>query len=190
MTPTHDTNFSGINYNIEFLRIIGASGIICYHSSFPSCRPGYAGLIVFILLSVYLLVSVQRKNIISLISRRAGRMIVPWFVFFIFYGFLNLINSKPFFPQPGIFCSILAGSQIHLWYLPFIFLMGIPLFYVNRLVWKYKKHALLILSMLRADQHAPMAAAESADRLTLAGMVSCSTDPSYRNLLCSIRSLT
>ncbi|NJK36307.1 MAG: acyltransferase family protein [Oscillatoriales cyanobacterium SM2_3_0] len=108
-----------IRQDIEVLRLISALGIVWYHSGARGANIGYSGLIFFVILSVFL---VSHKKIS--IQKRARRLLLPWLIWFVFYGVLNKITDEPFVNlKNGFLPGILAGSLIHLWYLPFIFIV-------------------------------------------------------------------
>lgn len=107
-----------IRQDIELLRILSAFGIVWFHSKISGSNYGYAGLIFFLILSVYL--GGGQKNIS--LQKRARRLLIPWCVWFVFYGAINLLLQKPLVPlHNGLIAGLLAGPRIHLWYLPFVF---------------------------------------------------------------------
>lgn len=108
--------------DIELLRILSAFAIVWFHSEVIGYETAYAGLIVFLILSMYL----AGKSTFSgnhRISRRVARLLIPWAVWFIIYGLLNVLAHKSIIPlNHGILAGILSGPRIHLWYIPFIFI--------------------------------------------------------------------
>lgn len=105
--------------DIETLRIISAFGIIWFHAGInPGWAESYAGLMVFIILSVFF--TMQGSSSRSL-YQRMERLLIPWAVWFVIYGLLNVITGNPFLESSGnLVMAILAGTKIHLWFLPFI----------------------------------------------------------------------
>jgi fucose 4-O-acetylase-like acetyltransferase len=106
--------------NIEALRILGALGIVWYHARGPGYAIAYGGLVLFLILSFYL-----AGNAASRPSplRRAQRLLQPWLLWMAVYGAVNLATHQPLIDtEYGVLAGILAGTSIHLWYLPFIFL--------------------------------------------------------------------
>ena len=107
--------------DIELLRIISIFAIIWYHAVTEGREVSYAGLIVFLILSAYL----AGKNNSSdnhRIVRRAERLLIPWAVWFIIYGAVNVVAHKSIVPlNNGFIAGVLAGPSIHLWYVPFLF---------------------------------------------------------------------
>jgi hypothetical protein len=88
---------------IEFLRILGALGIVWYHARGPGYEAAYAGLVLFLIMSVYLAGPVPAGGLP--VARRARRLLLP------------LLPT-----EHGLLAGVLAGASIHLWYLPFIFI--------------------------------------------------------------------
>lgn len=106
---------------IEALRILGALGIIWYHCGAPGASVAYGGLIIFLLLSMYLAAR-SAPSTQSALRKRARRLLMPWLIWFLCYGALNLAMRRPLVPmENGVLAGVLGGSSIHLWYMPFIF---------------------------------------------------------------------
>lgn len=107
--------------DIELIRVVGAFSIVWYHAGVIGHEVSYAGLVVFLILSIYLSGVRAVQNGVGL-KRSYERLIVPWFFWFFIYGLLNLIFNKPIFSKSnGVVFGVLSGPSIHLWYLPFIF---------------------------------------------------------------------
>jgi hypothetical protein len=105
--------------DIEFIRIVGAFGIVWCHTFRPFVFVAYSGLIVFLVLSANFAANPARSDLP--LASRARRILVPWVVWFAVYGAFNLWRGLPFFAVEGIVPGILTGTSIHLWYMPFIF---------------------------------------------------------------------
>jgi fucose 4-O-acetylase-like acetyltransferase len=106
---------------IEFLRILGALGIVWYHARGPGYEAAYAGLVLFLIMSVYLAGPVPAGGLP--VARRARRLLLPWLLWQLVYGAVNLATHQPLLPtEHGLLAGVLAGASIHLWYLPFIFI--------------------------------------------------------------------
>ena len=106
--------------NIELLRVLGAFGVVWFHAGSVGKDIAYSGLIVFLVLSLYLAAysSAGPKGALA----RAQRLLVPWLIWFMFYGAINFATHKPFFfPGKGIVLGILVGPRTHLWFMPFLF---------------------------------------------------------------------
>lgn len=107
-----------IRYEIEYLRTISAFGLVVYHSEIHGADVGYAGLIVFLLISIYLAGASDPKSP----YHRAVRLLVPWVFWYSLYAFLKLCIGKPFWVSgESILSTVLSGG--HLWYLPFAFVV-------------------------------------------------------------------
>ncbi len=112
-----------VRQDIEILRVLSAFGIVWFHSGAPGRAFAYSGLVIFIILSVYL--SQHGNQHISTRFRiRARRLLVPWSIWFSFYGLIRLLTQKPLIPlENGAIAGVLSGPSSHLWYLPFIFVL-------------------------------------------------------------------
>lgn len=124
------------NDTIELLRILSACGIIWFHmETTPWKRVGYAGLVFFLVIGVvFQQQSSQRSLWKDYLLKRANRLLVPWAAWFLLYGILNLVRSRPFYPSElGIPGGILAGPWIGLWFLPFCFAAACCVFAISLL---------------------------------------------------------
>jgi hypothetical protein len=109
--------------DIEELRIFAALGIVWYHSQVQGKNIAYTGLVIFLILAVFL--SGDNSKPVFL---RAKRLLVPWIIWFAFYGFLRLCTHNSLIPlENGVIAGILTGPRSHLWFLPFIFLVLIAI---------------------------------------------------------------
>ena len=108
--------------DIELLRIVGAFGIVWFHTQPYGAAVAYGGLIAFLVLSI-LLGGKSGPVTAQTLGRRARRLLVPWMVWFAIYGALNRTQGLDFIAlDRGLVSAVMAGTSIHLWYLPFIFL--------------------------------------------------------------------
>lgn len=106
--------------DIQLLKVISAFGIVWFHSGAVGQDFAYSALIVFLVVSSYL--AAQSTKPTKSVADRAKRLLVPWFVWFVFYGVINLAMHKPFVPlSNGIIPGIFVGTKFHLWFMPFIF---------------------------------------------------------------------
>jgi len=107
--------------DIELLRIVSALGVVWYHSSMSYGRElAYAGLVVFVILSVFL-AGVSSKN--HSVWSRSVKLLVPCALWSCFYGVLNFARGFDVLPQGLPFIhQVLTTPAVHLWYLPFIFI--------------------------------------------------------------------
>jgi surface polysaccharide O-acyltransferase-like enzyme len=102
-------------------------GIVWFHCKAPYAEVGYAGLPVFVAISVALTTgSKYSESPLVSIRKRARRLLGPWILCSLAYAiwrlFGNLRAGREIF---ATFDSsmLTAGAAIHLWYLPFIFLV-------------------------------------------------------------------
>lgn len=111
---------------IEVFRIFSAFGIVWFHSGLHTGRQfAYGGLIYFIIISIFF--TLKSKNPQRL-SKRFKKLILPFILWTLFYGFINFLFNRTIFPDgfEGI-SIILTTTSIHLWYLPFVFILLIIL---------------------------------------------------------------
>lgn len=108
--------------DIELVRLICAAGIVFYHSTKSGNAVYYSALIVFLTLSIMLAGRSSEFGWLN-IKRRATRLLMPWLVWFAIYALFNVVrNREPFPTDDGIVAGVLAGSSLHLWFMPFIFI--------------------------------------------------------------------
>lgn len=107
--------------DIEFFRIISTFAVVWFHSGLIDSEIAYGGLIIFLLLSTYI-AGTGKSYGTTIFPRRVKRLLLPWLVWFVIYGAVNVIVGKPVVPlNNGIIAGILTGPSVHLWYLPFLF---------------------------------------------------------------------
>ena len=108
--------------DIELVRLLGAFGIVWFHSMDPiGHNVAYGGLILFVVYAVYF--SITSKKI-HLLRDRFRRLIIPYLFWTGLYGLFNLSTSNSFFtPASAEIAPIFATPSIHLWFLPFIFIV-------------------------------------------------------------------
>ena len=107
--------------DVELLRILSAFGIVWFHSGIKNFKDlFYAGLIIFVVLSIYYAVISTRQHTIK---DRAIRLLIPCIFWSIVYALVSLARGRPIFPSDfPVISLVLATPSIHLWYLPFIFI--------------------------------------------------------------------
>jgi peptidoglycan/LPS O-acetylase OafA/YrhL len=127
------------NANIERLRFLASAGILWYHlESVPYASVGYAGLPIFLM--VFSALIVQRsveEPFQEFVSKRFSRLILPWLFWSCVYAVLVVVKHAVKSRETGDFPSqyYLIGSYIHLWFLPYAFIMGLLIYVIHRVVW-------------------------------------------------------
>lgn len=105
------------NQNLELVRILAAFGIVLFHSGARGAHIGYGGLIAFVILSAMFARPSSPKAL-------AKGILLPWAFWFAAYGVVNLILRGYFFrPDLTPIGAVFYGTGVHLWYLPFIFVV-------------------------------------------------------------------
>jgi hypothetical protein len=105
--------------SIELLRIAAAFGIVLFHAGASGAAVGYAGIVIFILLSVAAEVGPNRDRRRSPVSL-AAFFLIPWAVWWLVYGAINLVRGRALLPPGPTINAVLDGTAPHLWYLPFM----------------------------------------------------------------------
>jgi surface polysaccharide O-acyltransferase-like enzyme len=125
--------------NIDRLRILAAFGVVWFHTEGAPYRLiGYAGLPIFLLAFFSLIVRNARAgDTACFLKRRCNRLILPWLFWSVVYGlckFAKAICTMDMDALRGVYSveNLLAGTHIHLWYLPYAFLLGFLIHEVNR----------------------------------------------------------
>jgi len=118
-------------HDIELLRVVSAFGIVWFHAEAIGRVYSYGGLIVFLMLSTYF-AGCRALSDSNHLLYRAKRLLLPWFFWFIVYGIINFFIGKSIVPiDNGIIAGVLSGPNIHLWFLPFIFVCLVTFDYVR-----------------------------------------------------------
>jgi surface polysaccharide O-acyltransferase-like enzyme len=125
--------------NIDRLRVLAAIGIVWFHADeAPYRHIAYAGLPIFLLIFCSLLTSQARETTtVEMLRRRCGRLLKPWLFWSAIYGLCRLTKalSAPDTGSAWAMLStetLLAGTSIHLWYLPYAFLWSLVIYTLNR----------------------------------------------------------
>lgn len=157
-----------INDNIELLRLLAAFGIVLFHGGrdVAGQLAGYGGLVVFILLLVLFLPRSGPRAGVYAIRVRFQRLLIPWAAWCVVYALAHMLKGRgPAFLQGLLPFGILTGTNAHLWYLPFAFIVSCLILLVE---------AVLPRGAEGAQSHKPgwnHAAAALCAICTLAGIV-------------------
>ncbi len=124
---------------IDLLRIMAAVGIIWFHmEGAPHRGIAYAGLPVFLLI-FFSLVTRQSaaRTTVEFVSRRWHRLLKPWLFWSLVYGSCRLAKAAgtaDWHPLDEILSvkTLFIGTWVHLWYLPYAFVLGLLLHVLNR----------------------------------------------------------
>lgn len=135
-----ERKIQGVNYtygdkyvsaSIEMARVLSIIWIVILHATRQGWGSG--GVIVFLAISIGLIKPDKKFGLCDITKSRAKRLIIPWLAWCAIYGSTAIIhyfiegNRKPL--QPSM---LLYGPEIHLWFLPFLFLttvIAIPIAY-------------------------------------------------------------
>lgn len=105
-----------LRQDVELLRLLSALGIVWFHCQVAGAEVGYGGLVFFLIATVYF--GGRAKPL----KQRAMRLLLPWSIWMIFYGVINLATGRPLVSYAdGFLSKLLWGTANHLWYLPFAF---------------------------------------------------------------------
>ena len=110
--------------SIDLARFVAAFGVVVAHA-YASINDwvGHLALGLFLILTAFLAVqSAQRAGGSYAFVPRARRLILPWLVWSAFYRLVDLVfshNPDRFVPLSDPW-TLLYGSAIHLWFLPFV----------------------------------------------------------------------
>lgn len=140
---------------LELLRIASAFGIVLFHSGSDVTGIGYSGLVVFLVLSTCFSTARpgREPSFGRILAKRSVRLLVPWAFWMIAYGIRNhFVGRNILETDRGWLNGILAGTQIHLWYLPYLFVASVALDWVSgrvrreRLGWSAGVAAIALLA--------------------------------------------
>ncbi len=112
--------------DIEFLRILGAAGVVWFHLGISAQEIGYGGLVLFIALGAYFSIVTSGRLSSQFFVKRAVRILIPWLFWVFIFGLINIVRGYPAFPKgDSTSAAILIGPSVHLWYLPFALVVAV-----------------------------------------------------------------
>lgn len=119
------------NQAVEALRILAAFGIVVFHGGGAWAGYFYTGLIVFVVLSPMIDAHYNwdRQRPVAVLARS---LLIPWGFWLAVYAVFDVARHKPVLPSGNPLLGILAGTSVHLWFLPFIFLVLVALGRIKR----------------------------------------------------------
>jgi len=156
--------------NFVVIRVVAALCIILFHCLPPShpLRPyGYVGVVLFLLISTTLMgLRASQQSLWDYSLRRGKQILRPWLFWTVIYSLFVLVFGPQVLPLEGgaaakILAYSLGGSAIHLWYLPFIFL-------VSLLVWGLRRLSLVQVNL--EEQNSATAKLQRIWRISLIGL--------------------
>lgn len=115
------------NGTLDYARLLAAFGIVFFHAGAPGAGIGYAALPFFLLLLVVLSFGgATRMSLSDYVRSRAQRLLIPWLIWSGVYGVLKLAELALIGAPIGSEFSpymLLTGPALHLWFLPFAFVV-------------------------------------------------------------------
>jgi len=136
---------------IDGLRVLAAVGIVWFHTDGAPYRYiGYTGLPIFLLIFFSLITNRSgAESARYFFRRRWNRLVKPWLFWSLLYGALQVAKGACC-GEPDSFRAmlsletVLAGTHIHLWYLPYAFVSGFLVYALNRWTLRFN-HATVVL---------------------------------------------
>jgi len=138
-----------VNYNVEFLRLAAAFGIVVFHAGDVTGRlSAYSGLIIFVILFTYFIPKSTKCGIDTALANRIRRLIIPWMAWSVVYGMISIMLGRSFYNYPDVTLSvILTGTSVHLWFLPFAFLSS-SLIIILESTFPFNRHFPMLFGIL------------------------------------------
>lgn len=141
------------NVNIELLRVVAAFGIIWFHTEAAYGRRfGYVGLPLFLLIFISLSVARRRVHVFKdFLVKRIRRLLIPWLFWSVIFSGLKLVNTIRLGQLSLDHIDaryLLIGSHIHLWYLPFAFMLSMIVYILNQAMRKLHNYVVISVSII------------------------------------------
>jgi Acyltransferase family len=119
---------SSRNATVDYARFVGAIAIVWFHFKMPGAELGYAALPMFLIIQIYYLILNRKRRPLSQAIRFSFfRLLRPWLAWSLIFACLKigqaLIEGHPITDE-FFWWMLLSGTEIHLWYLPFSFILG------------------------------------------------------------------
>lgn len=125
--------------SVDRLRLLAAIGIVWFHTEgAPYRHIGYTGLPIFLLIFLSLITNRTATDpTLGFLRRRWDRLLMPWLFWSVLYGLVRVAKATCLgdiasFREMLSLETLLVGTQVHLWYLPYAFLSGCLVYAVNR----------------------------------------------------------
>jgi len=107
------------NGSVEFARFIAAIGIIWFHEQVPGGEIGLAGLSVFTVFVTYYAAQSSKISFVVL------RIWAVWCAIYLFANLADVTLTSQTFADKFHWWMLATGPAIHLWFLPFAFVIGL-----------------------------------------------------------------
>jgi peptidoglycan/LPS O-acetylase OafA/YrhL len=150
--PLHMSKPSSYRPAIDLARFIACFGIVAAHAfAMEDDWVGHLALALFLVLTAFLAMqSAQRAGGKYPFIARAKRLVLPWLAWSFFYRLVDLrINDDPskyqLLNDPW---TLLIGTSVHLWFLPFVMLAMVMVEPVSRAVTTPNRLALALLALV------------------------------------------
>lgn len=126
-----------------YLRLFGAAGIVWAHTAadVPFRVIGGVGLAIFLYLSF--LQAGQQRGFYAALKPRRKRLLVPLAGWWLIYALLSIWIARGIpreLTSPASIWVLLAWPAIHLWYLVFVFVGGISVRFIRKVVAPLNMH--------------------------------------------------
>ena len=125
------------NHSLDLMRVLCAFGIVWAHLQCPGMEIGYVALALFLMLTTQMAVgSAETRSFGRFMRGRFWRIFLPWLGWSGLYLAVDAFRSG----DPARMWrltdwqSLLVGSEVHLWFLPFVVLTAPLAFLTTRLV--------------------------------------------------------
>jgi peptidoglycan/LPS O-acetylase OafA/YrhL len=120
----------------DYVRFVGAIAIVYFHLKLPYNQYGLAALSIFASLAVFFLATRKEyETFASEVVKRVHRLLTPWLFWSAIYGLFKVLDALASHRSPQIefeWWMLLTGSAIHLWFLPFIFIIDVLVIAIKR----------------------------------------------------------
>lgn len=142
------------NANYDYARLVAALVIVVFHLT--GSAVAHTALPFFVML-LAILAAPGPEGFGTFARRRARRLLVPWLAWSAFYGALKLLDGDRLTPD-----MLLYGPAIHLWFLPFAFVVSC-IAWATRSPWQVAGLGALVMVPLLLLQPAWVPAAQWAE---------------------------
>lgn len=146
------------NASFDYARLIAVIGIVWFHVQAPYADIGYSGLSLFLILLVFLAIpqiSHMRHTrhrapaVLRYAAARGRRLIIPWLGASLLFGALKMADIWRGAAWGSEFNTTmwLTGTALHLWFLPFAFVISLMLWPLARWIPRVQRSVQLHLCM-------------------------------------------